>query len=177
MTIVLGVLLLGMTYGAYAASKSDLPDWQDPFVLQKNRMPMTSHFETDGLKQTLNGTWDFCWYETIDSRSMDFYRTDYDASGWDTMPDPGLWEMNGYGDPVYKNVGYAWDGHYKSNPPYPAPWHNFAGQYRRTFVLDDSWNGKDIFLHIGSATSNVRVWINGKEVDTARTASLKLGSI
>ena len=97
---------------------------------------MTSHFETDGLKQTLNGMWDFCWYETIASRSTDFFKTDYDASGWDRMPVPGLWEMNGYGDPVYVNVGYAWSGHYNSNPPFPAEWHNYAGQYRRSFVLD-----------------------------------------
>ena len=173
MTTLLCALALGMAAVALAAEKNDLPDWQNPFVLQKNRMPMSSHFETDGLKQTLNGTWDFCWYETIDSRSMDFYKTDFDASGWDTMPVPGLWEMNGYGDPVYKNVGYAWDGHYRSNPPFPAEWHNFAGQYRRTFVLDEEWSGKDIYLHIGSATSNVRVWVNGKEVGSSEDSKLE----
>ena len=166
-------LSLGMCTFAASASKDALPDWQDSFVLQKNRMPMSSHFETDGLKQTLNGTWDFCWYETIESRSKDFYKTDFDASSWDTMPVPGLWEMNGYGDPVYKNVGYAWDGHYKSNPPFPASWHNYAGQYRRTFVLDEQWEGKDIFLHIGSATSNVRVWVNGKEVGYSEDSKLE----
>ena len=173
MTTLLCALTLGMAAVALAAEKNELPDWQNPFVLQKNRMPMSSHFETDGLKQTLNGTWDFCWYETIDSRSMDFYKTDFDASGWDTMPVPGLWEMNGYGDPVYKNVGYAWDGHYRSNPPFPAEWHNFAGQYRRTFVLDEEWSGKDIYLHIGSATSNVRVWVNGKEVGYSEDSKLE----
>ena len=167
------VFTSGMAAVVSAAEKNDLPDWQNPYVLERNREPMVSHFETDGLKQTLNGMWDFCWYETIDSRSMDFYRTDFDASGWDQMPVPGLWEMNGYGDPVYKNVGYAWDGHYKSNPPIPAPWHNYAGQYRRTFVLDEDWTGKDIFLHIGSATSNVRVWVNGKEVGYSEDSKLE----
>ena len=173
MTAVLCVFALGAAAVASAAAKKNLPDWQDPFVLQENRMPMTAHFETDGLKQTLNGMWDFCWYETIDSRSADFFKADYDASGWDQMPVPGLWEMNGYGDPVYKNVGYAWDGHYQSNPPFPAAWHNYAGQYRRTFVLDEQWTGKDIFLHIGSATSNVRVWVNGKEVGYSEDSKLE----
>ena len=173
MTTILSVLALGITAGISAAEKNDLPQWQDPFVLQENRLPMTSHFETDGLKQTLNGMWDFCWYETIASRSTDFFKTDYDASGWDRMPVPGLWEMNGYGDPVYVNVGYAWSGHYNSNPPFPAEWHNYAGQYRRTFVLDESWKGKDIFLHIGSATSNVRVWVNGKEVGYSEDSKLE----
>ena len=172
-SLILFAFALGMSAYAASASKEVLPDWQDPFVLQKNRMPMSSHFETDGLKQILNGTWDFCWYETIDSRSKDFYKADFDASQWDTMPVPGLWEMNGYGDPVYVNVGYAWSGHYNSTPPFPAQWHNYAGQYRRTFVLDEQWTGKDIFLHIGSATSNVRVWVNGKEVGYSEDSKLE----
>ena len=108
MTAVLFACAMGMAAVASATAKELLPDWQNPGIVEHNRVPMSSAFETDGIKMTLNGTWDFCWYETIDSRSMDFYKTDFDASGWDTMPVPGLWEMNGYGDPVYKNVGYAW---------------------------------------------------------------------
>ncbi len=173
MTAVLCVCALGAAAVASAAAKKTLPDWHDPNVVQENRLPMTASFETDGLKMSLNGTWDFCWYETIDSRSSDFFKVDFDASGWDVMPVPGLWEMNGYGDPVYVNVGYAWSGHYTSTPPFPAEWHNYAGQYRRTFVLDEDWNGKDIFLHIGSATSNVRVWVNGKEVGYSEDSKLE----
>ena len=173
MTAVLFAFALGMASVASAAEKEVLPDWQNPGIVEHNRAPMTSSFETDGLKMTLNGTWDFCWYETIASRSADFYKTDYDASGWDTMPVPGLWEMNGYGDPVYVNVGYAWSGHYYTKPPIPAEWHNYAGQYRRTFVLGDEWTGKDVFLHIGSATSNVRVWVNGKEVGYSEDSKLE----
>ena len=134
---------------------------------------MSSYFETDGLKLSLNGTWDFCWYESIDARARDFFALDFDASGWDTMPVPGLWELNGYGHPVYKNVGWAWSGHYANNPPFPADWHNYAGQYRRTFSIDENWKGKDIFLHIGSATSNVRVWVNGKEVGYSEDSKLE----
>ena len=122
-----------------AAKTEELPDWQNPELVQRNRLPMSSCFETDGLKLSLNGTWDFRWYESIDARARDFYAMNFDASGWDTMPVPGLWELNGYGHPVYKNVGYAWNGHYENNPPIPADWHNYAGQYRRTFMLDKSW--------------------------------------
>ena len=156
-----------------AAKKEVLPDWQNPQVFQRNRIPMASHFETDGLKLMLNGTWDFRWYETIDERSRDFFALDFDAEGWDDMPVPGMWELNGYGDPVYKNVGYAWSGHFRNNPPFPSDWHNYAGQYRRTFTLDEQWKGKDIFLHIGSATSNVRVWVNGKEVGYSEDSKLE----
>lgn len=169
-----GLLAMGLSFAAHGSpAKENLPDWQNPQVVQRGRLPMTSHFETDGNKLMLNGVWDFCWYGTIAERSADFFKTDFDASGWDTIPVPGMWEMNGYGDPVYVNVGYAWKGHFENNPPYPADWHNYAGQYRRTFVLDDSWKGKDVFLHIGSATSNVRVWVNGKEVGYSEDSKLE----
>ena len=164
---------VSMDISAYSAKTKELPDWQNPQVVQRNRLPMSSYFETDGLKLSLSGTWDFRWYETIDSRSRDFYALSYDASDWDTMPVPGMWELNGYGHPVYKNVGWAWSGHYQNNPPFPSDWHNYAGQYRRTFTIDEKWTGKDIFLHIGSATSNVRVGVNGKEVGYSEDSKLE----
>ena len=173
LTVILCVCALGGSAVASAAAEKGLPAWQDPGVVSENRLPMASHFETDGLKTMLNGVWDFCWYETVDSRSSDFYRTDYDASGWDEIPVPGLWELNGYGDPVYVNVGYPWRGHYENNPPFPAEWHNYAGQYRKTFVLSDEWTGKDVFLHIGAASSNVRVWVNGKHVGYSEDSKLE----
>lgn len=173
MTAVLCVCALGTAAVASTATKNALPDWQDPQIVQKNRIPMAAHFETDGLKLMLNGMWDFTWYETIDARSLDFYRTDFDAAGWDVMPVPGMWELNGYGDPVYVNNCYVWRDHFQSNPPFPGTWHNYAGQYRKTFVLDKDWAGKDVFLHIGSATSNVRVWVNGKEVGYSEDSKLE----
>ncbi len=157
----------------HGAQKPAVEDWQNPAVNQRNRVEMVAHFNADGQRLSLNGTWKFKWYETIESRSRNFFTTGWDDSGWDDMPVPGLWELNGYGDPVYLNVGYAWKGHYKNNPPYPALEHNYAGQYRRTFVMDPSWVGQDIFLCIGSATSNVRVWINGKEVGYSEDSKLE----
>lgn len=41
-------------------------------------------------------------------RPTDFYKTDYDDSKWNTIAMPGNWELNGYGDPEYVNVGLAW---------------------------------------------------------------------
>ena len=165
--------LLCMAFSAEAFAGNQLPQWQDPGVVEHNREPMKAFFRTDGLCQTLNGQWKFCWYETLGSRSMDFFDPSFDDSSWDEMPVPGMWELNGYGDPLYKNIGYAWHGHYKNNPPFPATEHNYAGQYRKTFVLDEQWKGKDVFLHIGSATSNVRVWINGKEVGYSEDSKLE----
>ena len=166
-------LVMGAVCMTSAAPKAKLPAWQDPEIVQENRYPMTSSFQTDGLNMSLSGFWKFNWNETIDSRPLDFFKVDYPDSEWDVMPVPGMWELNGYGDPVYKNVGYAWYGHYTCNPPVPADEHNYAGQYRRIFTLSDEWKGKDIFLHIGSATSNVRVWVNGKEVGYSEDSKLE----
>ncbi len=173
MTAVLWAMALGAAAVASAAPKSVLPDWQDPQLFQRNRIPMAAHFETDGLKLMLNGVWDFNWNEHMDSRPADFWKPDYDASGWDTMPVPGMWELNGYGDPLYLNIGFAWRNFYENNPPFAPVERNHVGQYRNTFVLGDEWNGKDIFLHVGSATSNLRVWINGKEVGYSEDSKLE----
>ena len=173
LTAIVGLSAMLLALGTAEAKKNELPDWQDPQIVQINRLPMTASFQSGGLNLSLNGMWKFAWYETIDSRSMDFYKTDFVDSDWDNMPVPGMWELNGYGDPVYKNVGYAWCGHYDTTPPYPAMEHNYAGQYRKSFVLGDEWEGEDIFLHIGSATSNVRVWVNGKEVGYSEDSKLE----
>ena len=154
-------------------SASDLPYWQDPNIIEVNRYPMTATFDTQGNKLSLNGVWDFKWYETIEERSADFYKNDFVASGWDKMPVPGMWELNGYDVPLYVNIGYAWETWYENNPPIVPVQRNHAGQYRRVFTLDDSWKGKDVFLHIGSATSNVRVWVNGKEVGYSEDSKLE----
>ena len=177
MKLTLRLLVTAIAAGASLLSAqargAKLPVWYDPEVVQVNREPMTATFETDGLKLSLSGVWKFNWNETADARPMDFFKVGYEDAQWGTMPVPGMWELNGYGDPVYKNVGYAWCGHYENNPPIPASEHNYVGQYRRSFVLGDDWSGKDVFLHIGSATSNVRVWLNGKEVGYSEDSKLE----
>ena len=156
-----------------ALCAAGLPVWQDPELLQINRYPMTATFNAGGNQLSLNGEWDFKWYQTVEDRVLDFYKPEYNIAGWDVMPVPGMWELNGYGDPLYLNIGYAWRTWYKNNPPFVPTERNHAGQYRKTFTLDQSWSGKDIFLHIGSATSNVRVWVNGKEVGYSEDSKLE----
>ena len=173
---ILAVLLLGtvLSAGEAQARKNPLPDWQDPNVFEINRMPMRASFMTDQQQTlSLNGTWKFHFNETIDGRLRGFEAPDYDDSKWGTIPVPGHWELNGYCDPLYVNIGYAWRGHYKNNPPIPPTEHNYAGQYRRAFTVDGSWIGRQICLNIGSATSNVRVWVNGKEVGYSEDSKLE----
>ena len=156
------------------AAKTELEPWQDPNVFEENRMPMRATFVT-AQQQTLslNGLWKFYFNPTVEGRLKGFEAVGYDDSAWGEIPVPGLWDLNGYCDPMYVNVGYPWSGHYKNNPPYPAMEHNYVGQYRRTFSIDKSWIGKQICLNIGSATSNVRVWVNGKMVGYSEDSKLE----
>ena len=134
---------------------------------------MRATFRTDAPRLSLHGLWKFKGYETPDERTPDFYAPDTDTSAWGEMPVPGMWELNGFGDPVYLNIGYAWRGHYENNPPYVPTEHNRVGHYVRTFDLPASWSGKQIVLHIGSATSNVRVWINGRQAGYSEDSKLE----
>ena len=163
-------LLLALT--AFGAGKTE--DWQNPSVNEINRLPMRATFVTH-QQQTLNlnGVWKFRFNQNPESRLAGFESPSLDDSGWDNIPVPGLWDLEGYCDPMYLNIGYPWRGHFKNDPPRVPSEHNYVGQYRRTFTLDKSWTGKQICLNIGSATSNVRVWVNGKMVGYSQDSKLE----
>lgn len=151
-----------------------LEPWQDPGHFQENRLPMRATFVTDQQRTLrLDGLWKFFFNPTVEDRLRGFEAEDYDDSAWDEIPVPGMWDLNGYCDPMYLNYGYPWRGHYENNPPFPAMEHNYVGQYRRTFTLPASWTGKQVCLCIGSATSNVRVWVNGKMVGYSEDSKLE----
>lgn len=173
--IILSLMALAATLVSFAQKKAAMEPWQDPNVFEENRLPMRATFTTDQQQTvSLNGIWKFNFNESIEGRTKGFEKVDYfEESTWGDMPVPGMWELNGYGDPLYVNIGYAWRGHYTNNPPYPATEKNYVGQYRRTFEIDPSWIGKRICLRIGSATSNVRVWVNGKMVGYSEDSKLE----
>lgn len=155
------------------SNASELPDWQDPGIVEANRLPMRATFVTEQQKTlSLNGIWKFNFCQSVSDRVDGFQNVSFDDSTWGTIPVPGLWEFSGYCDPLYLNIGYAWRGHYKNNPPYVPEEHNYVGQYRQTFEVPADWKGKQICLCIGAATSNVRVWVNGKEVGYSEDSKL-----
>ena len=78
------------------------------------------------------------------------------------MQVPGLWELNGYGSPIYVNIGYAWRNQFNNNPPEIPVENNHVGSYRREITIPANWNGKQIFAHFGSVTSNIYLWVNGQ---------------
>lgn len=179
---ITGVLLFSAI--AVFAQKNE---WLDPKVNEVNRAPMhTNYFayETEesalaGIKEksanfmTLNGTWKFNWVRNSDSRPTDFFKTDFNDKGWDAMPVPGLWEFNGYGDPIYVNIGYTWRNQFKNNPPVFPVENNHVGSYRKEIVLPADWKGKDVIAHFGSAVSNLYLWINGQFVGYSEDSRLE----
>ena len=137
-------------------------------------MPMRATFTTDqDLKLSLNGIWRFHFSPNVASRLKGFEAFQYNDSGWADFPVPGLWELNGYGVPVYVNVGYAWKGLYESNPPFVPEKDNYVGQYRKVVDVPAEWTGRQVILAVGSATSNVRVWVNGKAAGYSEDSKLE----
>lgn len=111
---------------------------------------------------SLDGTWKFNWVANADQRPTDFYKEDLDDSKWKTMNVPGNWEMNGFGDPEYVNIGFAWRGHFDQQPPAVPTKDNHVGSYRRIFDIPANWDGKQVVAHFGSVTSNIYLYVNGK---------------
>ncbi len=160
-------------------------EWKDPNINEINRAKMHATYTTYNTEaaakssdkafsdvKSLNGTWKFNFAPNVDSRPTDFFEVNYNDKMWGTMAVPGLWEVNGFGDPQYTNVGYAWRNTFKNDPPNVPADDNYVGSYRREFNLDPSWSGKDIFLNVGSATSNLYVWINGEFVGYSEDSKL-----
>ena len=163
---------------AQAKGEKKAPCWMDPAVNRVNVEPSRAHFfafETEALARgakkeaskrflSMEGMWKFLWVKDHNNAPAGFYQTNYDDSQWVEFPVPGLFEIKGYGDRIYKNVGYSWATQFESKPPYIEELNNYTGSYRREFVIPEDWKGMDIFMHVGSATSNLTVWVNGKYV-------------
>lgn len=172
------LLLAMMTMATMSLAAQQAPEWKNPQVNQMNREARKAHFfayETQELavqakKQqsarylSMEGMWRFCFVKDHQQAPKDFFTLKYDDSKWVDFPVPGLFEINGYGDKTYKNMGYAWCTTFDSNPPFIGETNNYTGSYRRTFVLPDDWKGQQVYFHVGSATSNLKVWVNGKQV-------------
>ena len=163
-----------------AIQQPTFTEWHDLQVNEINRLPLhTMHFAYDpndfpgtgaeylDKKKSMNylsldGTWKFNWVANADERPTDFYKTDLDDSKWNNIQMPGNWEMLGYGQPEYVNVGFAWRGHFDQQPPAVPTKDNHVGTYRREINIPANWDGKRVIAHFGSVTSNIYLYVNGK---------------
>ena len=149
-------------------------EWQDPHVNSINRLPMHSSFlPAESQVLPLAGEWSFRWVRSADQRPVDFWNPKFQEVGWSRMTLPAVWELQGYGDPVYVNIGYAWLGRYKSAPPVPPTENNHVGSYRKYIQVPAEWKGEQLIMHFGSVTSNLYLWINGKFVGYSEDSKLE----
>ena len=172
---------------AMTANAQSFKEWQDPEINAVNRAPMHANYfayesteaAIKGIKEkssnfmTLNGTWKFNWVANADARPTDFWQPEFNDKGWNTMPVPGVWELNGFGDPIYVNVGYAWREQFRNNPPQVPTVNNHVGSYRREITVPAHWKGKEIIAHFGSVTSNMYLWVNGKYVGYSEDSKME----
>ena len=122
---------------------------------------------------SLEGMWRFNFAQHHQDAPKNFYQVGYDDTQWKNFPVPGLFEINGYGDRIYKNVGYAWCNQFSNKPGFVEEKNNYTGSYRKEIVVPASWKGDNIYLHVGSATSNLQVWVNGKPVGYSEDSKLE----
>ena len=172
---------------AMTANAQSFKEWQDPEINAVNRAPMHANYfayesteaAIKGIKEkssnfmTLNGTWKFNWVPNADARPTDFWQPEFNDKGWNAMPVPGVWELNGFGDPIYVNVGYAWREQFRNNPPQVPTVNNHVGSYRREITVPAHWKGKEIIAHFGSVTSNMYLWVNGKYVGYSEDSKME----
>jgi beta-galactosidase len=156
-------------------AQEKVPFWQNEKINEENREPMHAAYyvfenETTAVKNEwrqsknyldINGEWKFKYVENPAALPKDFEKTNFNDKAWDNFKIPATWDVNGYGYPIYTNTTYDFAKYIKINPPFVPTDYNPTGVYRREITIDKSWEGKDIFLHIGAAKSNLTVWVNG----------------
>ncbi len=165
---VLIILLLLFSYQIHAEN-----DWENPQVVGINKLPAKASFfafinekEAENEKElasnflNLNGLWKFKLVDKPADIITDFYQTHFEDSEWNDIPVPSNWELQGYSTPIYVNQPYP----FIKNPPYIQAHDNPVGHYRRSFIIDESWQGKDVTIHFGAVKSAFYLWVNGKKV-------------
>lgn len=154
-----------------AARAASVNDWENPKVFAEGRLaPRATAFPYPTTAEalscnpaespwymSLNGKWAFKFSPKPADRPQDFYRPDYDTKGWDSIPVPSSWEMQGYGTPIYTNIEYPYPNNIPNIPHYDNP----VGSYVRSFTLPSSWDGRRVILHFDGSTSGMYVWVNG----------------
>ncbi len=192
---MIGCFVAALVATALPTVSADHPDLENEQVIGRNKEPgrATSFFyadreaalEGDPAKspwfQSLDGTWKFKWAPNPDTRPADFYKPDFDVSGWDDIPVPSSWQTKGYGVPLYSNIPYP----FQKDPPRvmgepPKEFTNYSqrnpvGSYRRTFTVPKEWAGRRVFLQFDGVDSAFYLWINGKQVgysEDSRTPAL-----
>lgn len=151
-----------------------VPDWENPLVLSRNTEPphatlipyasiaraaagdryLSEYF------LSLDGKWRFFWVPKPADRPRDFFKADFDATGWQEISVPGNWQFQGFDMPIYLNQDYP----FPADPPRIPHDHNPVGSYRTEFLVPEGWQGRQVYLHFDGVSSAFYVWVNGEMV-------------
>lgn len=148
-------------------------DWDDLRVLARNRLDprpaLVPYADRDQAvagdataspyRVGLSGQWKFRWSPSPAERPLEFFEPSYDVSAWDDTPVPSNWQRQGYGLPIYIDLGYP----FEANQPH-VPEKNPVGSYRREFTVPDGWDDRRVLLHFGAVKSAFYVWVNGTRI-------------
>ena len=158
------------------AAASPVHDWENPAVLGINKLPYHATLQLpskwNDCKEiiSLDGQWSFHWSKDPESRPADFYREDYDVSGWGSITVPGNWQLQGYGVPIYTNISYPFARNRPSvtSEP-PRDWTAFenrnpVGSYVTFVDVTREMLSNNLILHFGGVHSAFYVWVNGQRV-------------
>ncbi len=157
--------------------------WEDPRVFEINRQPITasavrypdrrSALNSSASERylSLNGCWKFHLAATPGKEPVGCFRNDFDDTTWDEIEVPGLWQLQGYGTPHYRNIGLP-PGIGEKNPPEIDPNLNSVGCYRNKFQIPENWDRQRVYLHIGGVKAACQVWLNGQEVGYSQDSML-----
>ena len=181
------VLCVAMASQLTTYAQTQKEAWLNPEITRVNtEAPRASFFAFESADKalkadkkasarylSLEGQWRFHFAQSHNEAPANFFSLQFDDSKWVNFPVPGLFEFNGYGDKIYKNVGYSWDTQFNSNPPFVEERNNFTGSYRKQVTIPAAWKGQDIYMHVGSATSNLEVWVNGKHVGYSEDSKME----
>jgi len=192
-TLSLLSMLLTATGRDALAQKSPVQnEWENPAIFNINKEKPHANFipfrtveealsldkKASVFYKSLNGTWKFNWVRKPADRPVDFYKPGYDVSGWDEIPVPSNWEIQGYGIPIYVNHQYEFadykapvseeikfiDDIYPANPGQVPHDYNPVGSYRTSFSVPGYWDGRQVFIHFGAVKSAFYLWVNGHKV-------------
>ena len=106
---------------------------------------------------SLNGVWKFQWHETPAQASWTFFESGVDVRSWDEIDVPSNWQMQGFGDPMFRNINHP----FPADPPNPPSGYNPTGSYRRSFTVPDGWEKRRIMLYFEGVKSAAFIWVNG----------------
>lgn len=180
LTTIVALLTIIQLNSLAQYSLGTLPDWENPLVIGINKEPAHLSFAhypdaqsaladndlevTSPYHKSLDGKWKFNWSKNPAERPMDFYKTDYDVSGWPDIKVPGNWQMQGFGTAIYVNEKYPFHPERPVNPPLLPKDNNPVGSYRTTFTVPENWQERNIYIHFGGVKSAFYIWVNGKKV-------------